>query len=129
MNKVQLLSLVAILNQRKIIPGFSLFSSGFLAFRKDLTPEETTERLTGLEDQGSDFNRIRCPLCQWQPQASSRWYCTNYQYPEYFFNGCGTVWNTFTTYGLCPGCGHQWRWTTCLRCHRWSLHEAWYVTE
>jgi hypothetical protein len=28
---------------------------------------------------------------------------------------------------LCPGCAHQWRYTACLRCEGWSLHEDWYV--
>ena len=131
MNEAETQSRVAILSQSRIVSdlGFSHFSSGLLAFRKGLRPEEATDSITQLEEQDSDFSRIRCPLCHWQPQAASRWYCTNYEHPEYFFNGCGMVWNTFTTRGLCPGCGHQWRWTTCLRCHRWSLHEAWYVTE
>jgi hypothetical protein len=52
--------------------------------------------------------------------------CSSCGHPEYFDGGCGTTWNTFTTRGLCPGCGHQWRWTTCLACHGWSRHEDWY---
>ena len=46
--------------------------------------------------------------------------------PEPFFEACGTVWNTFATHGRCPGCSHQWRWTTCLRCQEPSLHVDWY---
>jgi hypothetical protein len=42
------------------------------------------------------------------------------------FDGCGARWNTFTTRGKCPGCRHQWQWTSCLRCLGWSLHEDWY---
>ena len=71
-------------------------------------------------------NRIRCPLCSWQPKASSRWCCDCVGTPEPYFESCGTVWNTFSTRGRCPGCGHQWKWTTCLRCTRPSLHEDWY---
>lgn len=73
------------------------------------------------------FERIRCPLCAWTPSASSRWFCSGGGgTPEPPFEGCGTAWNTFTTRGLCPGCQHQWQWTSCLRCSGWSLHEDWY---
>ena len=30
------------------------------------------------------------------------------------------------TRGRCPGCQHQWQWTTCLSCGVASLHEHWY---
>lgn len=73
--------------------------------------------------------RIRCPLCDWTPTPSSRWCCYGADTPEAPFTGCGNEWNTFDTRGKCPGCGHQWRWTSCLRCGGWSLHEAWYVEE
>ena len=73
--------------------------------------------------------RIRCPLCEWQPGESSRWSCQRTPTPEGFFGGCGTVWNTFSTRGRCPGCQYQWRWTSCLRCTGWSLHEDWYEEE
>jgi hypothetical protein len=73
--------------------------------------------------------RIRCPLCAWEPDASSRWGCVRTDVPEGFSGGCGTVWNTFSTRGRCPGCQHQWRWTHCLRCTEWSLHEDWYIEE
>jgi hypothetical protein len=71
---------------------------------------------------------IRCPKCEWRPTGSSRWSCIWTETPEPFFEACGTEWNTFATRGLCPGCGHQWQWTSCLRCGEWSLHEAWYET-
>jgi hypothetical protein len=73
-----------------------------------------------------EFNRIRCPLCAWQPTPSSRWCCEVGGTPEPFFEGCGMIWNTFSTRGRCPRCSHQWRWTSCLRCHRASLHNDWY---
>ena len=73
--------------------------------------------------------RIRCPLCEWQPTPSSLWSCYGADTPEAPFTGCGTEWNTFDTGGKCPGCGHQWRWTSCLRCGGWSLHAEWYVVE
>ena len=61
--------------------------------------------------------RIRCPLCQWQPQKQDRWYCDP---------GCHHHWNTFDTAGICPQCAKHWERTACLRCHQWSAHEAWY---
>ena len=72
------------------------------------------------------FQRIRCPLCFWQPQDWDLWCCMCLGTPEPFFEGCGTEWNTFTTRGRCPGCQHQWKWTGCLRCGVASLHEDWY---
>src|SRR5687767_7034650 len=72
------------------------------------------------------FGRIRCPLCHWQPSPSSLWCCDGTRGPEPFFGGCGALWNTFSTRGRCPGCAHQWKWTSCLHCQGWSLHEDWY---
>jgi hypothetical protein len=99
----------------------------FLLFQKSSMPGETTERIDQLNDHEPDFSQIRCPLCKWQPNASSRWCCWDCWYPERFFDGCGTEWNTFTTYGVCPGCNHQWHWTMCLSCEGWSIHEDWYA--
>src|SRR5437764_15161310 len=99
-------------------------------FQKSSIPEKTADKDVQLDDEEApDFSRIRCPLCKWQPNGSSRWNCNDCGHPEYFFDGCGMVWNTFTTRGLCPGCGHQWHWTACLYCGGWSLHEEWYVKE
>lgn len=78
-------------------------------------------------DEGESEPEIRCPLCRWQPQQGSRWFCASCPQPEGFLQGCGTLWNTFDTHGLCPGCQHQWRWTSCLACAGWSLHDDWYV--
>jgi DNA-directed RNA polymerase subunit RPC12/RpoP len=69
---------------------------------------------------------IRCPLCGWRPSASSYWNCDWVDTPEPFFESCGTVWNTFLTGGRCPGCRHQWQWTSCHECEEWSLHDDWY---
>ena len=77
-------------------------------------------------DVDDGFGDIRCPLCSWRPSAESRWYCSAEGTPEPSFAGCGAEWNTFATRGRCPGCGHQWRWTSCHRCEQWSLHEDWY---
>jgi hypothetical protein len=60
---------------------------------------------------------IYCPHCHCEPPADARWMCEP---------GCATVWNTFWTRGLCPGCGKQWEWTQCLACGRLSPHPAWY---
>jgi ribosomal protein S27E len=96
-----------------------------MAYKKTPESEEILKRLQEEEDK-TDFERIRCPLCNWQPTAESRWWCLDADAPEYFYGGCWTSWNTFETRGRCPGCGHQWRWTSCLRCHGWSRHEDWY---
>jgi hypothetical protein len=77
-------------------------------------------------DYDEAFGGIRCPLCSWRPSLSSRWCCNCGDTPEPFFEGCGMVWNTFSTQGCCPGCSHQWRWTSCLRCGKSSLHKDWY---
>jgi hypothetical protein len=60
---------------------------------------------------------IFCPHCSWRPAAEDRWQCSP---------GCGTVWNTFWTRGLCPGCATQWQDTQCLACRRISPHRKWY---
>ena len=115
--------------KKKPYRQFYRWAAVFALFQKDLTLEKIADKLARLEEETPDFSRIRCPLCHWQPKVSSCWCCENCGYPEYFFNACGTLWNTFTTRGLCPGCGHQWRWTTCLYCYGWSLHEDWYTRE
>jgi hypothetical protein len=69
---------------------------------------------------------IRCPRCGWRPSPSCVWSCEWVDTPEPYFEACGTVWNTFSTRGRCPGCHHQWQWTSCLRCDEWSLHDDWY---
>ena len=83
--------------------------------------------VTVLEpDEGEVLNGIRCPLCNWRPSRSSLWSCAWVEGPELCFDGCGMVWNTFLTRGRCPGCEHQWRFTSCLQCDQWSLHDDWY---
>jgi len=94
-------------------------------FLKDERLNDRTIVKVSAEEQ-EPLTGIRCPLCAWRPLASSRWSCDPIRSPEPFFNGCGTMWNTFLTRGCCPGCSHQWRWTSCLRCHQWSRHDDWY---
>ncbi|MGA8053878.1 MAG: hypothetical protein WCA12_08460 [Burkholderiales bacterium] len=60
---------------------------------------------------------IYCPHCAWRPAPEDRWLCAP---------GCGTVWNTFWTRGLCPGCARQWEDTQCLSCRKVSAHRKWY---
>ena len=84
---------------------------------------------TPTDDKDESTRRIRCPLCQWQPSPSTLWACESYGTPEPYFGGCGTLWNTFSTRGKCPGCSHQWKWTSCPNCHEWSLHDDWYAEE
>jgi hypothetical protein len=100
----------------------------FFLFRKspDFDKHSETEK---LKERTTDFKRIRCPKCRWQPRESSRWYCSDAGYPHFFYHGCGTSWNTFETRGRCPGCAHQWRWTDCLHCWQSSPHEDWYEKE
>jgi len=105
----------------RIAVVFSLFQKG--EFERKLDPADF-----GAEEE-ERTKRIRCPQCRWEPAASTRWFCYECPYPEYFFGGCGTGWNTFATAGLCPGCGHKWRWTACMACGQWSPHEDWYEGE
>jgi hypothetical protein len=60
---------------------------------------------------------ILCPACDWKPTAVDRWQC---------IPSCGTVWHTFWTGGLCPGCAHLWTQTQCLSCGVVSPHKSWY---
>jgi hypothetical protein len=101
----------------------------FSLFQKTPSTEDATDTIDKSDDEEPSHSRIRCPLCRWQPDAGSLWECGDCGYPEYFFGGCGATWNTFDTRGLCPGCGHQWRWTACLSCEVWSLHEDWYAKD
>jgi hypothetical protein len=94
------------------------------AFKDTRTADRIIEDSLRDEDEGR--SAIRCPRCGWQPAASSRWSCNAEHAPEPSFTGCGTVWNTFDTKGRCPGCQHQWQWTSCLSCGEWSLHLDWY---
>jgi hypothetical protein len=67
-----------------------------------------------MTKEGAD---IHCPKCEWRPGPQDRWVCTP---------SCGTVWNTFWTRGVCPGCGVKWPITQCLECGQYSRHEDWY---
>jgi predicted RNA-binding Zn-ribbon protein involved in translation (DUF1610 family) len=60
--------------------------------------------------------RIRCPLCGWQPDGKPYWGCEK----------CLTAFDTFKTHAHCPKCGNSWIYTQCIACHKLSLHEAWY---
>jgi DNA-directed RNA polymerase subunit RPC12/RpoP len=99
-----------------------------LVLKNDVASRGTPLDVPGL-DRDEGLTRIRCPRCAWRPAAASRWSCIWTESPEPFFTACGTEWNTFSTRGRCPGCGHQWRWTSCLRCGEWSPHEDWYEAE
>ena len=99
--------------------------SAYLLLKDDRSARDLGVDLSELERDG-ELRGIRCPLCGWCPSASSRWCCDRVASPEPFFEPCGTEWNTFATRGRCPGCGHQWKWTSRLRCGGWSLHDDWY---
>lgn len=60
---------------------------------------------------------IFCPKCEWKPQSEDRWECVP---------SCGTVWNTFWTRAVCPGCGVKWPSTQCFECEVFSPHDEWY---
>ncbi len=113
--------------KQKSFRRFYALAAVFSLFQKGPAPEDATDAIDQMKDEESEFRRIRCPLCRWQPNPWSNWVCDDCDYPENFFEGCGMEWNTFETGGLCPGCGHQWRWTSCLNCEGWSLHEDWYA--
>ena len=102
--------------------------SWHLLLRDDRESDRTIIRMSESERRES-FSGIRCPLCAWRPSASSKWRCDPTHTPEPPFKGCDAVWNTFATRGRCPGCDHQWIWTTCHRCAECSLHEDWYEEE
>ena len=91
----------------------------------DLASRRVATEIRELE-RDEEAQGVRCPLCGWRPTAASRWCCWWSEGPEPYFTSCGAEWNTFTTRGRCPGCQHQWRWTSCLRCGEWSLHDDWY---
>ena len=62
---------------------------------------------------------VACPGCHYRPTAFDVWICQ----PD----GCGHVWDTFTTAGRCPGCDAQFPWTACPACGRAFAHKAWYA--
>jgi len=72
----------------------------FLFLRKPEAEED--QQIAEKDESDLHFPGIRCPLCKWRPSRSSRWMCWDSVYPENFRDGCGTVWNTFETRGLCP---------------------------
>jgi hypothetical protein len=37
-----------------------------------------------FEDAPTDFSKIRCPVCTWQPRPFDRWICTDVDAPEFF---------------------------------------------
>lgn len=91
--------------------------------------DESIPTIADRSREGSALFGIRCPICTWRPSRSSHWTCWDCDHPEYFFNGCGTEWNTFETGGVCPTCAHRWAWTSCLSCWSWSKHVDWYENE
>jgi hypothetical protein len=111
--------------RKHILLNFFWRQAIFTAFRQTEKTEEILKSLENDENQAEE-QRIRCPHCRWQPSKSSQWFCCDCDYPEYFYGGCLTGWNTFDTKGVCPGCAHQWLWTSCLRCAEWARHEDWY---
>jgi hypothetical protein len=96
-----------------------------LTFKNDRAPERVTFDIPRVGD-AEPFEGIRCPHCSWRPSPSNTWSCSWLGTPEPYFESCGAVWNTFATRGRCPGCAHQWTWTSCLNCGQWSLHDDWY---
>jgi hypothetical protein len=94
------------------------------AFRPEGLPPETIHDDDPAHGSGQ---KVQCPACKWVPDGHSRWFCVAMGPPENFTGGCGHGWNTFDTRGVCPGCKHRWRHTTCLNCTVTSLHDDWYV--
>ncbi len=94
------------------------------AFRPEGLPPETMHDDDPTSGSG---HHILCPACKWIPDKHSRWFCIAMGPPENFTGGCGQGWNTFDTRGVCPGCKHTWKHTTCLNCSVTSLHDDWYV--
>jgi hypothetical protein len=69
------------------------------------------------DDNRQGRRDIHCPACTYRPRPEDRWDCL----PR-----CGTLWNTFWTRGVCPGCGIEWPKTQCPSCGVLSPHKAWY---
>lgn len=60
---------------------------------------------------------IFCPACGYRPTAEDRWEC---------MPSCRTLFHTFWTGGVCPGCAWTWEKTQCPHCGVLSPHKAWY---
>ena len=104
--------------------GTSVIDAMFLLKESRRIDPVVTTRVDLGDDES--LNGVRCPLCSWRPSKDDVWCCLSHDTPEPPFPSCGTEWNTFSTHGRCPGCSHQWKWTSCLRCGEWSLHDDWY---
>ena len=61
--------------------------------------------------------KINCPKCNWQPTGEPLWVCDSY---------CNHVFDTFSSFGVCPKCSKRYSQTACPACNSWSLHEDWY---
>lgn len=96
-------------------------------FQKATQPTKDAAAEARTDETTTGSPHIRCPQCHWQPSPNQQWVCADCPQPESFVGGCGARWNTFTTHGICPGCGHQWQYTSCPRCRKWSLHNDWYT--
>ena len=96
-----------------------------LLLKESRKTEQIVADVARLDDD-DELQGIRCPKCSWRPTRSDLWCCFALDTPEPPFDFCLTSWNTFSTHGRCPGCRHQWIWTSCLSCEEWSLHEDWY---
>lgn len=57
--------------------------------------DQIIEQVFRADEAATGFAAIRCPLCRWQPRASDRWCCDDCDYPEFFYDACGTEWHTF----------------------------------
>ena len=58
--------------------------------------------------------KINCPKCNWQPTGEPLWVCDSY---------CNHVFDTFSSFEVCPKCSKRYSQTACPACYSWSLHE------
>jgi hypothetical protein len=79
----------------------------FLLFQNDPKAVKATAEQPEQEAKLPDFSRIRCPICKWQPKPPHRWFCAPCDHPEYFDDGRGACWNTFSTRARIPGTQYQ----------------------
>jgi rubredoxin len=70
---------------------------------------------TILHVRSTKRSDLRCPACGWVPFALNAWKCKE----------CGFVWDTFSTDGVCPRCGHDHEETACVRCRRILPNSQW----
>ncbi len=100
-----------------IIAHSSIILKEISSFKETNHPDILDELLYSK----SGKRRIRCPICNWEPDGKPYWMCEK----------CFVTFDTFKTRAHCPNteCGNSWDKTQCIQCHELSYHDNWYVDE